>query len=65
MTKRSYDLEYSLSQLFTQRQKELVLKKFRGEKLTKTEKEYFSRTIKKKLSAVANEDLRQLVLKLR
>ena len=64
-TKRSYDLEYSLSQLFTQRQKELVLKKFRGEKLTKTEKEYFSRTIKKKLSAMANEDLHQLVLKLR
>jgi hypothetical protein len=59
-TKRSYDLEYSLSQLFTPKQKELVLKKFRGEKLTKTEKEYYSRTIRKKLSAMANEDLHQL-----
>ncbi len=63
-TRRSYDLEYALSQLFTQRQKELVLKKFRGEKLTKTEKEYYSRTIKKKLSAMANEDLHQLAAKL-
>ena len=63
-TRRSYDLEYAMSQLFTQRQKELVLKKFRGEKLTKTEKEYYSRTIKKKLSAMANEDLHQLAAKL-
>lgn len=63
-TKRSYDLEYSLSKLFTPRQKELVLKKFKGEKLTKTEKEYYSRSIKKKLSAVANEDLHQLAMKL-
>jgi len=30
--KRLYDLEYSLSKLFTPRQKELVLKKFKGEK---------------------------------
>ncbi len=63
-TKRSYDLEYSLSQLFTPRQKELVLKKFRGEKLTKTEKEYYSRTVRKKLSAMANADLHQLAVKL-
>ncbi len=63
-TKRSYDLEYSLSQLFTPKQKELVLKKFRGEKFTKTEKEYYSRTVRKKLSAMANEDLHRLAGKL-
>lgn len=53
-------LEYSLSQIFTIKQKELILKKLKGEKLTKTEKEYFSRVIKKKLSAVANPDLYRL-----
>ncbi len=64
-TKRSYDLEYALSQLFSTKQKELVLKKFRGEKLTKTEREYYSRTVRKKLSAVANEDLHRLAVTLR
>jgi hypothetical protein len=58
------DLDYSLSQVFSAKQKQLVLKKFRGEKLTKTEREYFSRAVRKKLLALANQELHQLAVKL-
>ena len=54
------ELEYALSQVFSPRQKELFWKKLRGEKLSKTEKEYFSRRVKKKVLALANERLHQL-----
>jgi len=54
------NLEYSMSQIFSARQRDLVFKKLKGEKLTKTEKEYFSRVVKKKLSALANPDLHRL-----
>ncbi len=53
-------LEYAMSQLFTPRQKELFLKKFRGEKMSKTEREYFSRVVKKKVFALANPELHRL-----
>lgn len=53
-------LEYALSQVFSPKQKELFLKKLRGEKLTKTEKEYFSRVVKKKVLALANPELHRL-----
>ena len=53
-------LEYAMSQLFTPRQKELFLKKFRGEKMSKTEREYFSRVVKKKVLALANSELHHL-----
>lgn len=53
-------LEYALSQLFSPKQKELFLKKLKGEKLTKTEKEYFSRAVKKKVLALANVELHHL-----
>ncbi len=62
--KLASDLDYSLSQVFPAKQKQLVLKKFRGEKLTKTEKEYFSRAVRKKLLALANQELHQLATKL-
>lgn len=58
------DLEFAVSQIFTPRQKELFLKKLRRKKMTKTEKEYFSRVIKKKAQALANEDLHQLARKI-
>lgn len=61
--KQASDLEYALSQIFSAKQKQLVLKKFQGEKLSKTEKEYFSRTVRKKLLALANRDLHQLATK--
>ena len=57
-------LEYSLSQVFSPKQKELFLKKLKREKLTKTEKEYFSRAVKKKVSALANPELHRLSQKL-
>jgi hypothetical protein len=57
-------LEYSLSQVFSPKQKELFLKRLKREKLTKTEKEYFSRVVKKKVLALANAELHRLSQKL-
>lgn len=62
--KEEFGLEYSLSQVFSPKQKELFLKKLKGEKLTKTEKEYFSRVVKKKVLALANPELHRLSQKL-
>jgi len=53
-------LEHSLSQIFKPRQKEILKKKLEGLPLTKTEAEYYSRSIKKKVVALANEDLHSL-----
>ena len=50
-------LEYALAQVFSPKQKELFLKRFKGEKLTKTEQEYYSRAVKKKVVALANTEL--------
>ena len=55
--------EFYLSQLFAPRQRDLVEKKLRGEPLTKTEREYFSRVVKKKLLALADPDLHRLAQK--
>ncbi|MFH0887818.1 MAG: hypothetical protein V1871_01255 [Planctomycetota bacterium] len=57
-------LEYALSQVFSPGQKELFLKKLQGAKLTKTETEYFSRAVKKKVLALANPELHNLARKL-
>ena len=57
-------LEYALSQLFSPKQKELFKKKLNAEPLTKTEKEYFSRTVKKKVMALANPELHRLAQRL-
>jgi hypothetical protein len=62
--KEEFGLEYALSQVFPPKQKELFLKKLKGEVLTKTEKEYFSRVVKKKVHALANADLHRLSRKL-
>jgi len=53
-------LEYALSQIFTPKQKEIFLKRLQGKKLTKTEREYFYRTVKKKAMALVNVDLQRL-----
>lgn len=57
-------LEYSLSQVFSLKQKELFKKKLEGLPLTKTEREYYSRTVRKKVSALANPELHRLAKKL-
>ena len=53
----SFQLNYYLSTLFAPKQKELVLKKYNGEPLNKTEQEYFSRKVKKKLEAMTNKEV--------
>lgn len=53
-------LAYAMAQVFTARQKELFLKRLRQGKFTKTEKEYYSRVVKKKAQALANEELHRL-----
>ena len=62
--KEELGVEYALSQVFSPKQKELFLKKLNSEKLTKTEKEYFSRCVKKKALALANPELHRLARKL-
>ncbi|MCR4336486.1 MAG: hypothetical protein NUV91_01585 [Candidatus Omnitrophica bacterium] len=59
-----FSLEYALSQFFSPKQKELFKKKLNGEPLNKTEREYFSRTVKKKVVALANPELSRLAQKL-
>ncbi len=58
-----FQTEYYLSQLLSPKQKELLMKKLHGEKMTKTEKEYFSRTVRKKLVALADPDLHRMAQK--
>jgi hypothetical protein len=60
--KESFGLGYALSQVFSPKQKELFLKKLKGEKFSKTEREYYSRTVRKKALALANPELHRLAL---
>lgn len=59
-----FEFEYAMSQIFSKKQKELFLKKLKGEKLTKTEREYYSRVVKKKVIALSNSDLHKLSVRL-
>jgi len=59
-----FSLEYSLSQIFSPKQKELFKKKLEGLPFTKTEQEYYSRKVKKKVVALANSELHSLSKKL-
>jgi hypothetical protein len=59
-TYEELSLEYALSQLFSPKQKELFRKKLDGLPLTKTEKEYYSRAVKKKVVALANAELHRM-----
>ncbi len=61
--KEEFQREFLLSLLLSPRQKDLVYKKLRGEAMTKTEREYFSRVVKKKLKALADPDLHVLAQK--
>jgi len=59
-----FELEYAMSQIFSKKQKEIFLKKLKGGKLTKTEREYYSRSVKKKVLALANLDFHRLAVRL-
>jgi hypothetical protein len=63
-TKEQFGLEYAMSQVFSPKQKELFMKKLHNEKLTKTEREYYSRVVRKKVQALANSELNNLAQKL-
>lgn len=62
--KQVYEFELLLSQLFTPKQKVLLKKKQQGQPLTKTEREYFSRVVKKRLKALASDEVHQMAKQL-
>lgn len=64
--KKSHELEVELllSELFTPLQKDLLRKRLEGKDLSKTEREYFYRVVKKRLKALANDELHQLARRL-
>ena len=60
----SNTLDGYLDRIFSAKQKELVFKKQDGRRFTKTEREYFSRIVRKKLEAIANEEVVELARQL-
>jgi len=61
---RAGTLDRYLDRLFSPKQRELVLKRRDGKAFTKTEREYFSRIVRKKLEAIADDDVIALARKL-
>ena len=57
-------LDAMLDRLFSPKQKELVFKRRDGEAFTKTEREYYSRIVRKKLEAIASDELGKLAKRL-
>ena len=57
MLQRSAELDVCLDRLFSPKQKDLVFKKLNSESFTKTEREYYSRVVRKKLKAIANSQV--------
>lgn len=62
--KRNAGLQTHLNRLFSPKQKELIFKKLNRESFTKTEREYYSRVVKKKLEAIADADLNYIANRL-
>jgi hypothetical protein len=56
----SKTLNVYLDRLFSPKQKELVLKKRDGLVFTKTEREYYSRIVRKKLEAIADHEVGEI-----
>lgn len=59
-----FSLAYALSQVFSPKQAELFRRKLEGLPMTKTEQEYYSRSVKKKVVALANSELHSMARKL-
>ncbi|MBJ6752688.1 hypothetical protein [Geomonas anaerohicana] len=59
-----FSLAFALSQVFSPKQTDLFRKKLEGLPMTKTEQEYYSRSVKKKVLALANAELHALARKL-
>ena len=51
------ELQTYLDRLFSPKQRDLVFKKLRQEPFTKTEREYYSRVVRKKLLAIAHHEI--------
>jgi hypothetical protein len=64
MLQRSPELNACLDRLFSPRQKDLVFKKLNGQSFTKTEREYYSRVVRKKLKAIANSQVSDIANRL-
>ncbi len=63
-TRPSAELDACLDRLFSPKQKDLVFKKLSGELFTKTEREYYSRVVRKKLLAIANYQVADIASRL-
>jgi hypothetical protein len=57
MLRRSPELNACLDWLFSPKQKDLVFKKLNSQSFTKTEREYYSRVVRKKLKAITNSQV--------
>ena len=57
---RGIKLNEHLNAFFTNRQKEIIFRRLKKLPLSKTETEYYSRTIKKKIKALTNANLIKL-----
>ena len=62
--KRSAGLQAHLRRLFSPKQSDLVFKKLNGESFTKTEREYYSRVVRKKLQAIADSEVGYIAARL-
>jgi hypothetical protein len=58
---RESALQHALAELFTDKQRTLMVKMMKHEVLTKTEREYYSRVVKPRMKALRNQDLQTLV----
>jgi hypothetical protein len=61
---RNAGLQTHLDRLFSPKQKDLLFKKLNRESFTKTEREYYSRVVKKKLEAIADAELSDIANRL-
>ena len=62
--KENLNFNKSLNKLFPPKQKEIIFKRLDGDVLTQTEKEYYSRVVKKRIEAILNEDLQRFLKQL-
>ena len=62
--RRSTELNACLDWLFSPKQKDLVFKKLNSQSFTKTEREYYSRVVRKKLKAIANNQVAEIANRL-
>ena len=60
----SPEIQTYLDRLFSPKQKDLVFKKLRQEPFTKTEREYYSRVVRKKLVAIAHREIIEIATQL-